>query len=209
MLVKIVSVIFACLVVSQIYYFQNSKILVAIIPFITFLLLVATVIIGHRIEKKHFYRTQAKKLERYTAFRYLADKIRDNTLTDWDIIDFYDRETQAGKQLPLAVLVELINQLKKLNAFPPAVWDWLDDPADYSRDDLKSTLDEFIAVRQNRITDAVAVNAYADGFISQNEALEHLSKYRYPETFRLLTDEPEEYDEIRETFQKEQKGTTD
>lgn len=137
---------------------------------------------------------------------WLAHKIKNKSVTPRDVVDFYQQKLRLGQKLSQETVEQLVAQLIRLKAFPPAVLAWLTDPEDYNRETLTSVIDEYIAVRDQKLTDELAVNAYADGFLSQREALDNLPKYRYPKTFEMLALKPEEYEEIRETFQKEQKA---
>ncbi|MBP5533953.1 MAG: hypothetical protein J6Y03_00390 [Alphaproteobacteria bacterium] len=103
------------------------------------------------------------------------------------------------------ILIEIVYALNKINAFPKEVKEWLNPVDDFSEETLSAVMEEFIAMRSNKLKDAIAVEAFCDGFISAKQALACTDCDKYPKTVALLLSDPEDYDNIRETVEKEKR----
>ena len=127
------------------------------------------------------------------------------------LIHLYGKAKLCNKRFYYYASVKIITQLIKIKAFPKDVLEWLTNPKDYDAEDLSSIMEEFKALRSGQLKDAIAIQAYCDGFISATEALAYADRTKYPKTVDALLSDPEDYDEIRDLLEKERKlqNTTD
>lgn len=146
----------------------------------------------------------------YNTFKHDAkstqEKILDfelkNITNEDDAIRLYEKSKLTNKKIDVDLLETIVEKLIKMKAFPEGVLEWLVYPSDYSEDALMDVMDEFIAMRQGKLKDDIAVNAYLDGFISIDEALTCIDKTKYPQTIDALKSDMEDI-RIRKILQKE------
>ena len=166
-----------------------------ILWFGVFSLVLSAILLGRLIKRKNKKSTLEKMLEKEI-------KLSKNPM---QLICIYEKlKSYRKNDFYYDILIQVVSSLIKVNAFPKEVKEWLYPVDDFSEETLSAVMDELIAMRSNKLKDAIAVKAFCDGFISAKQALACADKEKYPKTVALLLSDPEDYDRIRQVIEEEE-----
>lgn len=158
-------------------------------------LVVSTTSLSRLIKRKHKKSILEQMLEKEI-------KLSQNPI---QLICIYEKlKSYRQNDFYYDILIQVVSALIKVNAFPKEVKEWLYPVDDFSEETLSAVVDELIAMRSNKLKDAIAVKAFCDGFISAKQALACTDKEKYPKTVELLLSDPEDYDRIRQVIEEEE-----
>ncbi len=146
---------------------------------------------------------QPKKSIQEEALERSLDAFK-NTASEDDLIRIYEKSKLYNENSNYDILVKILTQLIKKGAFPKEVTGWF-SPKEYELENLIDVMEEYVALRNGTLKDAIAIKAYLDGFIPVEKVLSYVDKSKYPRTVAAFTSDPENYDYIRSTLQKEEK----